>query len=90
MSEFIRECLPVIITAVSAILTAFTSYVVVALKSIKTKKNLEIEKLELEKQKVELDQIMYSKSFIICPDCKRKIFLNDMQFKVDDNSKKEV
>ena len=71
-----------IVPSVVAVIVAFTSYLVVYFNSRKTR-------LQLEQEKLELEKLTYQGSYVICPDCQRKIYLKDMIFEVDRVSIKE-
>ena len=87
MKELILENLPYIITACVGVCTALGTLIVSILNS-KAKKaeyntkleELNIQKLHIESQKVELEKLMIQGAFIICPNCDTKIKAKDMIF----------
>lgn len=75
MSIFIDN-LPVIITALVSVISAFLTML---LYMINKKKKL----IELEIANVELETAIIKGSYIICPECKAKIYLKDTKVFTD-------
>ena len=83
MLQVLEENIILLIPSVTAVIVAFVSYLVVFFKSRKAKLELEQKNHELEQQKLELEKLTYQGSYIICPECNKKIYLSDMTFQVD-------
>lgn len=81
--DFLKENMASILPSLMAIISAFCTLAIVWIKTRKSKLELQNSNIELQKQKLELERQMYEGSYIICPDCKRKILLKDMKFIVD-------
>ena len=87
MKELLLENLPYIITACVGVCTALGTLIVSILNS-KAKKaeyntkleEMNIQKLQIESKKLELEEMMIQGAFIICPQCGTKIKAKDMIF----------
>lgn len=86
MSEFLNQLvpyLPALITTAGAVAAAICGVVIAWSKKTTAQHELEVEKTQLEKDKVELERTIYEGSYIICPQCGRKIILKEMEFHID-------
>lgn len=90
MSELITEFLPIIISGGTTLLAAVLGCLASFFYAKKTKydadataNDLRKENLILQQEKIELQTAIYNGTYILCPNCGEKIFLKDMQFKVD-------
>lgn len=86
MNEFIQQVLPylpAIITTAGAVAAAICGVIIAWSKKTTAQNELELEKAQLEKDKVELERTIYEGSYIICPQCGRKIILKEMEFHID-------
>lgn len=74
--EFLASILTILVTCVASICG-------VTVKVRSDKKALEIANVKLETEKAQLETAIVSGSYIVCPNCGHKIFLKDVEVKID-------
>lgn len=94
MKELIMQNLPYIITACVGVCTALGTLIVSILNAKKKKyeykeklEEVNMQKLQVEAKKIELEQLMIEGAFIICPNCDTKIKAKDMIFYTKEENK---
>lgn len=97
MSELITEFLPIIITGGTTLITAIVGCLASFFYARKTKydaqateNELRTQNIVLQQEKIELQTAIYNGTYILCPNCGEKIYLKDMQFKVDSEVKQNA
>lgn len=82
MDQFLVPVLeqwPVLVISVISLLTGIISVAVAVFKTKKAKNELELQKIEYEKQKLRLQEAALNGSFVLCPKCEAEVYLKDAQ-----------
>lgn len=82
MKEIILEYLPQILALLVGVSGSVAAYLISRYKLKKQQNELEVKRIDLEVDKLNLERSMYQSSYIQCPHCNSKIELKDMNFKV--------
>lgn len=68
---------PILVVSLVSLITMVLSFCLVFFKTRRAKQELELQKIEYEKQKLRLEEAALTGSFLICPQCQNEIYLKD-------------
>ena len=80
MDQFLLPLLeqwPLLVVSIVSLLTGVSSVAIAIFKTKKAKNELELQKIEYEKQKLRIQEAALQGSFVLCPKCESEVYLKD-------------